>query len=342
MSSSTGISIIVPVYNSESFLEQCIRSVLNQDFESFELLLVDDGSTDQSLSICDRWSDAEQRIKVIHKSNGGVSSARNVGLDLAEGKYVMFLDSDDRLEPGALDRLWTGSFDSDLVLGGYNAYEDGKLKFTMCPDTSWVYKDEGISEFWDVNLARTRRCLDSPWCKLFKRSLIVEMKHRFDEGLYYAEDKMFVYSFILACSSISVLKEPVYIYELRSGSLGSDRKSDKHLLQLRHLIPVYAQLLEELCIKYPDSYMLAKQYRDDLIGTYVCRALNVFASRKTEMLSMEYLEFLYEIMSKDKHLSIFSIRLGQVGNILLFMIGSPRLSLKVYGLTSRFLSICTR
>ena len=99
------ISIIIPVYNAEEYLDRCLESVLEQSFTSFEVILVDDGSTDSSPLICDRYSATDPRFRTVHKENGGVSSARNAGMDLAKGEYLMFLDSDDALLPDALERI---------------------------------------------------------------------------------------------------------------------------------------------------------------------------------------------------------------------------------------------
>ena len=104
------LSIIVPVYNAEDYLDRCLISIVEQDFASYEVILVDDGSSDSSPLICDRYSDADPRFRTIHKKNGGVSSARNAGLNLAKGEYVMFVDSDDALTPDALTVIKKGIY----------------------------------------------------------------------------------------------------------------------------------------------------------------------------------------------------------------------------------------
>ena len=101
----TKLSIIIPVYNAEDYLSRCLDSILNQAMNSYEVILVDDGSTDSSALICDRYSATDPRFRTVHKSNGGVSSARNAGLNLAKGEYIMFVDSDDALASDALEAL---------------------------------------------------------------------------------------------------------------------------------------------------------------------------------------------------------------------------------------------
>ena len=110
------ITIIVPVYNAEEYLDRCMNSILDQEFSSYEVILVDDGSTDASGLICDRYSGTDPRFITVHQKNSGVSAARNAGLNLAQGEYVMFLDSDDALLPYALDELMSNSNDEDVVI----------------------------------------------------------------------------------------------------------------------------------------------------------------------------------------------------------------------------------
>ena len=117
------VSIIVPIYNVEKYLDRCIQSILNQSYENLEIILVDDGSPDRSSEICDEYRKSDQRIKVVHKENGGLSDARNAGLILAKGKYIIFLDSDDYIEHTMVEDAVTvlEKNDSDIVIWGYYA-----------------------------------------------------------------------------------------------------------------------------------------------------------------------------------------------------------------------------
>lgn len=334
----TAISIIVPVYNAEDYLDKCLASIVSQDFSSYEVILVDDGSEDSSALICDRYSSTDSRFRTVHKVNGGVSSARNAGIMLAKGEYVMFLDSDDRLASSALRHLYEGACGADFVLGGFSAFADGVLNMTISPSESMYYDATSLSSFLDEALGRTSRSLDSPWCKLYRRSLLQKNSHMFAEGLSYAEDKLFVYGFLLLCASAATVSHVVYEYILRSGSLGSDVRSDRHLQQLKIFLPLYSELLSRMVSRFGDSGMIGRQYHKDLVGCYVCRALNVFASRKTPLLTVGYIEFLYGLMDADACLGVFSVRPGQIPNMLLYRIGSAALSCKVYGIVSRLIS----
>ena len=119
------LSIIVPVYNAEDYLDRCLVSILEQSFSSYEVILVDDGSDDSSPLICDRYSATDPRFRTIHKKNGGVSSARNAGLDIAKGEYVMFVDSDAALLPDSLEMMFENVTGEDIAVGGYTVYIEG-------------------------------------------------------------------------------------------------------------------------------------------------------------------------------------------------------------------------
>ena len=153
------VSIIIPVYNAEEYLDRCLGSVLAQDFTSYEVILVDDGSTDSSPLICDRYSATSARFRTLHKPNAGVSSARNAGLDIAEGAYVMFVDSDDALAPGALSSMIKDVSGEDMLLGGYSVYVDGIPVKDVCPLRAASYCRDEMDGFSRKHKGITARCL---------------------------------------------------------------------------------------------------------------------------------------------------------------------------------------
>lgn len=328
------VSIIVPVYNAEEYLDRCIHSILDQEFPSFEVILVDDGSSDASPLICDRYSGTDARFLTVHQKNAGVSAARNAGLNLAQGEYVMFLDSDDALMPYALEEMFGHITDEDVVVGGYGIFIEGVPSEDIRPDMTFSYKGGDFSRFFRNNLRRNCQMLDAPWAKLFRRKTIGNT--RFCQGLSYAEDKLFVFEILAKCRSILTVSAPVYSYYVRLGSLGSDISSDRHLMQLRRFLPMYAELLKKLEVRCPAEPKVLQLYHMDLVGRYLCRILNIFATRRTELMTAEYLEWVYGMMDVDKELGVFSLRIGQVPNILLYKVRKPSLSMKIYGLTSRF------
>ena len=331
------LSIIIPVYNAEEYLDRCLVSIMEQSFSSYEVILVDDGSTDSSPLICDRYSATDPRYRTIHKKNGGVSSARNAGLDLAKGEFIMFVDSDDVLLPDAVERMFEGVLHEDLVVGGYTSFIGGIPNKEILPCKDRVYSTAEMNVFFDENIRKNCEMLDAPWAKMFRRKTIGDL--RFCTELQYAEDKLFVFGFFARCRSARTCPVPVYGYYIRPGSLGSDIKSDFHLIQLRRFLPKYAELLHELTEKYTASVKLAALYHGDLIVRYVCRVLNIFMSRRTALLDEDYLGFIYGLMDKDARLGLFSIRAGQIFNIVLYKIGRVKFSIRCYRFISKIMSL---
>ena len=334
------ITIIVPVYNAEEYLDRCMNSILDQEFPSFEVILVDDGSTDASPLICDRYSGTDPRFITVHQKNSGVSAARNAGLNLAQGEYVMFLDSDDALLPYALDEMMTHSNDEDVVVGGYGVYVEDIPKKEVKPKATMSYRGSDYPRFFQDNILKNCEMLDCPWAKLFKRKVIG--KTRFCEDLNYAEDKLFVFEILAKSSSIMTVSAAVYGYYLRAGSLGSDISSDTHLLKLRAFLPKYATIISALCQRCPSVPKVQLLYHNDVVGRYMCRILNEFATRKSEHLNEEFLSWVYEMMDADKNLGIFSLRVGQVPNLILYKIRNLSFSIKAYHLFSNLKHIVSR
>ena len=208
----TKVSIIVPVYNAEKYLFRCVDSILNQTFKDFELLLIDDGSTDKSGEICDGYTEKDNRIRVFHKENGGVSSARNVGLNNAKGEWIAFVDADDMLFTYSLEfMIGKVSEKVDLVICGYNIYnEKGKETFSTAikPRNEYISLNDGIKimfadYYYNGYLFN----------KLFKYSIIQKNKLLFSENIYYNEDRLFCVKYILSLNQkIYYSSEPIYMY----------------------------------------------------------------------------------------------------------------------------------
>ena len=205
------VSIIVPVYNAEKFLHRCIDSILAQTFSDWELLLVDDGSKDASGSICDEYATKDNRIKVFHKENGGVSSARNLGLDHSRGSWISFVDSDDLLPVQAL-QFQLPNEDVDLVVSGYALENDSDTP--ILPNFVGINMHENLRDFILANYLNS--FLAAPWAKLYKRSIILTNNIRFDENLKLCEDAIFVSNYLLYIKSIKSIKDVCYIYNVPS------------------------------------------------------------------------------------------------------------------------------
>lgn len=200
------ISIIVPIYNAEKTINRCIDSVLKQTYTNFELIIINDGSLDKSDKICENYARKDSRIQVIHKKNGGVSSARNIGINLTTGEYITFIDSDDYILEHFLEHLI--SVKADLVVSGFKDMPHPNGNETYLPDA--LYKNNDITTF--LNREIDSMLFKSPWGKLFKTDLIRKNNLSFDENISFGEDSVFMLQYLCLCTSIAITSHTDYRY----------------------------------------------------------------------------------------------------------------------------------
>lgn len=227
------VSIIVPVYNAEKYLKRCVDSILRQDYRDFELLLMDDGSSDGSAEICDGYERADSRVRVIHKENTGVSDTRNQALDQAQGKFIQFLDSDDWIVPEAT-RLLVRSmeeYDCDMVISDFYRVAGERLA-----------QKGDIEEDKVMNRQEFAACMiENPadfyygvlWNKMFRRSIIEKYHIRMDTSLSWCEDFLFNLEYIRHAESFYALQVPIYYYLKRKGSLVSQGATVNNTLKMK-------------------------------------------------------------------------------------------------------------
>lgn len=202
------ISIIVPVYKAEKYIHRCIDSILAQSHSDFELLLIDDGSPDNCGAICDEYATMDRRVRVFHKVNGGVSSARNLGLDHAQGEWITFVDVDDYLHSDYLSSLYAMN-DADMVVGSFQLVGSDEKWDVVLEDRFYDRKlfGDGIFDLLiKVNF-------QTPWGKLFKHSLLNAHHLRFDEEMIANEDFLFVLNYLIYVQSLRTCKASGYYYE---------------------------------------------------------------------------------------------------------------------------------
>lgn len=199
------ISVIVPVYNAEKYLDECINGVLSQSYKDFELILVNDGSKDSSLSICKKYAQSDNRIIVIDKPNGGVSSARNAALDIAKGSWVIFSDADDFYLPDSFSKLInavTSTPDADLAAASCLRVE-GENTHCQCKMADGTAERPLMSV---VNYAL--------WGYIFRKSVIDRFNMRFPLGISYSEDRLFLFEFMLRSHKMVTISDYVYSYRI--------------------------------------------------------------------------------------------------------------------------------
>ena len=235
------LSVIVPVYNVQDYLSRCVDSILAQSYRNLEVILVNDGSGDSSGSLCDRYAEQDPRIRVIHKENGGLSSARNAGLDVCRGDYVAFVDSDDWIEPGAYENMLQLALELDvkLVCGGrYDVSgKTGAKKVGLCPQkTEKIPAEELVARIFTWN-----QCDSSACDKLFHRLLLENW--RFPLGKV-CEDVPVMYRIVLQTDTAALYDQPVYNYFHRPGSITNASVSDKTFHFLEHTEVIYPYIRE--------------------------------------------------------------------------------------------------
>lgn len=209
------ISVIVPVYNVEEYLSECVDSVLKQTYTNLEVLLIDDGSLDSSGKLCDEYATKDDRIKVYHKQNGGVSSARNLGLDVANGEYVTFVDSDDYIDENYVLKLYQAlqGDNADMAFCGFANYLDGKLeKFDeyFPIDLSVDVNDKRFLKTMHNFLSGWRLPFGVCWRILYKKELVCNF--RFNTEMKWGEDTLFCLQNIMGSKKINAVTEVLYFY----------------------------------------------------------------------------------------------------------------------------------
>lgn len=219
------VTIVVPVYNVEKYLIRCVDSIINQTFREIEIILVDDGSKDNSGNICDEYKNKDNRIIVIHQENKGLSAARNAGIKIAKGKYICFIDSDDYIENDMIKYLYEGikRNNADICCCGFsNIYENGKIERITIPEKEIIYNKE---KALDIHLFSGYIDVVA-WNKLYDISLFRNIQY--PEGKLY-EDMLTTYKLIDSSNKIVLLPESKYYYCKRGSSIGSQSFSTRTL-----------------------------------------------------------------------------------------------------------------
>ncbi len=207
------VSIIIPVYNVARYLDDCLKSVLKQTYTNLEIIVVDDGSTDKSLEICHSYAAKDKRVKVLHQENAGVSAARNVGLSIMTGKYVLFIDSDDRIEQNMVEILVNEieeNAKNDAVFCGYKEFDDetGTIIKEVVPNQSkMVDRDNGVAEIFGEYSTML-------WNKMFRCS-IINKSDVFDVTLKIGEDELWMVNVLKKANNIMLIGTPLYYYRSR-------------------------------------------------------------------------------------------------------------------------------
>ncbi len=268
---SQTVSIIIPVYNTEAYLSRCLNSVLQQTYAALEILLIDDGSTDTSGRLCDTFAAQDPRIRVVHKTNGGVSSARNTGLHLATGDYLIFLDSDDYVDASWIETMMyqlekeqadisVCTFSNEEVPGVFVPYFNGEKK---------PYIFDGETQI--SNLLQNKYYSCSLCDKLFKRAILQSLS--FDEAITHYEDLWFLYQGMKRSAKLVFYPEPLYYYCTNQGSASTGQFSDKMMTMIT--------VCERIYNEAPGNTALFSVVRKEFVRNNVMCAINAANSGYT-------------------------------------------------------------
>lgn len=263
------ISVIVPVYNSERWLRRCVDSILAQTYTDFELLLIDDGSTDNSGVICDEYASLDSRVSIFHKPNGGVSSARNLGLDKANGEWVTFIDADDWIEFNMFENYLKYAHSKiNLLFGGHNNYfADGRVETKHLP--SVCIDKSNFDSYYSKYEFQWRT---SPWAKFYKKSTIDSLGLRFDSKMKIGEDAIFLYRFMIYEGVFRLV--PVYGYNYNFEVSSSLTKKTYEYNQEIYFYDNIKAVVKDLNDAFAFKSLETVSNLDKLLGYYTNRILN--------------------------------------------------------------------
>ncbi len=238
------ISIVVPIYKVEKYLEKCVESICNQTYRNLEIILVDDGSPDQCGAMCEEYASKDDRIKVIHKKNGGLSDARNAGIDVAKGTYIGFVDSDDYIHPSMFEILYKAVKENDAEISVCNFFkvEDGEyVNYKGISNVNSVVFDTEREYAQYAFEEKTMDFFTVAWNKLYKRELFDEIRYPFGK---IHEDEFTTYKLFHLSKKAVYVKEDLYFYVQRAGSImanGFDERSFHKLEAYEERLNRYAK-----------------------------------------------------------------------------------------------------
>ena len=310
------VSIIVPIYNAEKYLHRCLDSILSQTFTDWECVLVDDGSKDHSGTICDEYAQKDCRFHVIHKPNGGVSSARQAGLDAAQGEFVVHADSDDWLDSCMMDKLINHQRESgaECVIFDFFRVTNGEKVRTHQTPTNLNYKQVLI----DIIGGKIYGCC---WNKLVNRNTIIKWKASFPRNIDFGEDKCFLASLLKNPVSISYLPQPLYYYDASINENSLVRKITKASVESG--IAMVSYLENNLDESYYESIFEVKRnlkLRAIFSGYYSNNEIRMLYKEINSKIILKLLSLrshsVYDIL-----LSLFSLKMYYLANSLQKRVG---------------------
>lgn len=301
------ISIVVPIYNVEKYLERCVDSIINQTYKNIEIILVDDGATDNCGVICDKYKKEDPRIIVIHKKNGGLSDARNSGIKIAKGKYITFIDSDDYIEDDYVEYLYNLLIQKNTKMSicSYAVhFDNSNVKLYNATDIKRWSKEETLK-----HILYSKKIEVSAWGKMYRTDLFKNIEY--PKGKIF-EDIDTTYKLIDQCDYISVGLSEKYHYIMRKNSIVNNSFSDKH----KYMITASEHMCDYIKNKYPSlkkgcKRRLTYAYISTLNRMIVCENRNISEEKKYRKIILKNWTIIFDFNAslRDK-LCIFSLFFG--------------------------------
>lgn len=262
------ISIIIPIYNAEKFLTKSIESAINQTYKNIEIILVNDGSTDNSLKICENFLERDKRIKLIDSQNNGVSYARNLGLKNASGEYIFFLDSDDWIDLNTIEIIAkeANENDADIVkINYYNSYSNGKEKInnlsSILSEKIEFRKNIEIDKTTQEFLFSNTYILNTVWGELIKKSSIKDTF--FCNDITYGEDLLFNFEIMSNANKVVFITDPYYHYFINKKGINQNYDFNILCKKIKNLNCIYEKIIKECNNKEDISYKYVKEVIDN-------------------------------------------------------------------------------
>lgn len=227
MNNNIKVSIIIPIFNAERFIDKCLNSIINQTYKNIEILCIDDGSTDNSRKILNSYKEKDERIKVIFKCNSGVSDSRNIGIEKSSGKYICFVDSDDYLDENYIEQMIYHCPEYDLIKTGYKIINNSLVnKISIYDKENFLLKD--ITYPLELNNFLVTFEYSSCWARMIKRNVLIENNIRFKNNLKYSEDMLFSFECYINSKKSLYLKNYGYNYVLNENSAMQKKNIDSY------------------------------------------------------------------------------------------------------------------
>lgn len=280
------ISVVVPIYMIDKYLGICIESLLNQTYRNLEIILVDDGSKDRCSEICDLYASKDARIKVIHKENGGLVSARKAGVLAATGQYIGFVDGDDWVGPGFYQSLYNAIIqnDCDVAIAGFSRDLFNQTKSIYNTVPSGYYERDALKDVFKEMISYGdfyRHGVSTyHWNKLFKREIVLKHQLKISDDVSIGEDAVVVYATLLDCKRICITDNCAYHYRQREDSmLKSSVDFEKEMTRVRALY----KDLSNVVAGYPSVYDLQRQVNDFITGIFIIRSGGFLVSDDSDL-----------------------------------------------------------